>query len=57
MDKLTKPQLFVWILVLRRGGGDSGGFTRPIPGYGSVDQLFGVPIIGKLPRDGTRGPE
>ena len=37
------------------GGG--GGFTQPIPGDGGADQLRGVPIIGRLPTDGTRGPE
>ena len=37
------------------GGG--GGFTRPIPGDGGTDQLRGVPIIGRLSTDGTRGPE
>ena len=37
------------------GGG--GGFTRPIPRDGGADQLRGVPIIGRLPMDGTRGLE
>ena len=37
------------------GGG--GGFTRPIPGDGGADQFRGIPIIGPLPTDGTRGPE
>ena len=37
------------------GGG--GGFTRPIPGDGGADQLCGVPVIGQLSTDGTRGPE
>ena len=40
---------------LDSGGG--GGFTRPIPGDGGADQLRGVPIIGRLHTDGTRGPE
>ena len=34
-----------------------GGFTRPIPGDGAADQLRGVPIMDRLPTDGTRGPE
>ena len=34
-----------------------GGFTRPIPGDGNADQFRGVPIVGRLPTDGTRGPE
>ena len=37
------------------GGG--GGFTRPIPGDGGADQFRGIPIVGRLPTDGTRGPE
>ena len=37
------------------GGG--GGFTRPISGDGGADQFRGVPVIGQLPTDGTRGPE
>ena len=41
-------------LVLSDGG---GGFTRPIPGGGGADQLCGIPIIERLPTDGTRGPE
>ena len=39
------------------GGGGGGGFTRPIPGDGGANQLRGIPIIGRLPTDGTRGPE
>ena len=39
------------------GGGGGGGFTQPIPGDGGADQLRGVPVIGRLPMDGTRGPE
>ena len=42
---------------LKGNGGGGGGFTRPIPGDGGADQLLGVPIIGRLPTDGTRGPE
>ena len=38
------------------GGGD-GGFTRPIPRNGGADQFRGIPIIGRLPTDGTRGLE
>ena len=38
-------------------GGSSGGFTRPISVDGGADQLGGVPVIGRLPTDGTRGPE
>ena len=34
-----------------------GGFTRLIPGDGGADQFRGIPIIGRLPTDGTRGPE
>ena len=37
------------------GGG--GGFTRPIPRDGGADQFRGIPIVGRLPTDGTRGPE
>ena len=37
------------------GGG--GGSTQPIPGDGGADQFRGIPIIGQLPTDGTRGPE
>ena len=39
------------------GGGGGNGFTRPIAGDGGEDQLRGVPVIGQLPTDGTRGPE
>ena len=38
-------------------GGDGDGFTRPISGDGNADQLRGVPVIERLPTDGTRGPE
>ena len=38
-------------------GGGGGGFTRPIPRDGSADQFRGIPIVGRLPMDGTRGPE
>ena len=41
--------------LFSHGGG--GGFTRPIPGNGGADQLRVVPVIGRLPTDGTRGPE
>ena len=34
-----------------------GGFTRPIPRDGGADQFRGILIIGRLPTDGTRGPE
>ena len=37
------------------GGG--GGFTRTIPRDGGADQFRGIPIVGRLPTDGTRGPE
>ena len=40
-----------------RGGGGGGGFTRPIPRDGGADQFRGIPIVGRLPTDGTRGPE
>ena len=39
------------------GGGGGGGFTQPISGDGGADQLCGVPVIGRLPMDGTRGLE
>ena len=39
----------------RRGGG--GGFTRPIPRDKGADQFCEIPIVGRLPMDGTRGPE
>ena len=41
----------------KRWFGGGGGFTRPIPRDGGADQLRGVPIIGRLPMDGTRGLE
>ena len=44
-------------LITFHGGGGGGGFTRPIPGDGGADQLRGLPIIGRLPTDGTKGPE
>ena len=37
--------------------GGVGGFARPIPRDGGADQFRGVPIVGRLPTDGTRGPE
>ena len=40
-----------------QGGGGGGGFNRPIPGDGGADQLRGVLVIGRLPTDGTKGPE
>ena len=39
------------------GDGGGGGFTRPIPRDGGADQFRGIPIIGRLPTDGTKGPE
>ena len=42
-------------IFARSGGG--GGFTQPIPGDGGADQLCGVPVIWRLPTDGTRGLE
>ena len=39
------------------GGGGGGGFTRPIPRDGGADQFRGIPIVGRLPTDGTIGPE
>ena len=47
----------MFLVLILSGGG--GGFTRPIPGDGSgkSDQLRGVRIIGRLPTDGTKGPE
>ena len=47
--------LFACFLFLHGGGG--GGFTRPIPRDGGADQFRGIPIVGRLPMDGTRGPE
>ena len=38
-------------------GVGGGGFTQSIPGDEGADQLRGVPIIGRLLKDGTRGPE
>ena len=38
-------------------GGGGGGLIRPIPRDGAADQLRGVPVIGRFPTDGTRGPE
>ena len=40
-----------------KNGGGGGGFTRPIPRDGGADQFRGIPIVGRLPTDGTRGPE
>ena len=42
---------------MMRYGGGGGGFTRPIPRDGGADQFRGIPIVGRLPTDGTRGPE
>ena len=42
-------------IITAFGGG--GGFTRPIPRDGVADQLRRVPVIGRLPTDGTKGPE
>ena len=47
----------VVILFFFHDGGGVGGFTQPIPGDGVADQLRGVPVIGRLPMDGTRGLE
>ena len=49
---LLKRELFA---LSQYGGG--GGFTRPIPRDGGADQFRGIPIVGRLPTDGTRGPE
>ena len=38
-------------------GGGGGGFTRPIPRDGGADQFRGIPIVGRLPTDGTIDPE
>ena len=45
------------LLFSRGGGGGGGGFTRPIPRDGGADQFRGIPIVGRLSMDGTRGPE
>ena len=45
------------ILASPEAGGGGGGFTRPIPRDGGADQFRGIPIVGRLPTDGTRGPE
>ena len=39
------------------GGGGGDRSTRTIPGDGGADQLRGVPVIGRLPKDETKGPE
>ena len=57
MKELIKNDNLVVIMVEWRGGSGGGGFTQPISGDGGADQLRGVPIIGRLPTDGTRGPE
>ena len=44
-------------LLKEESGGGGGGFTRPIPRDGGADQFRGIPIVGRLPTDGTRGPE
>ena len=49
---VTRSKLLVFNSEL--GGGMS---TRPISGDGGANQLRGVPVIGRLPTDGTRGPE
>ena len=38
-------------------GAGGGGFTRSMPRDGGADQFRRVPIIGRLPMDGTRGLE
>ena len=48
--------MHVSVRLIRFGGG-GGGFTRLIPGDGGANQLRGIPVIGRLPMDGTRGPE
>ena len=45
------------ILMSPLHGSGGGGFTRPIHRDGGADQLRGIPIVGRLPTDGTRGPE
>ena len=48
--------LFYWIYTgCSKSGG--GGFTRLVPRDGGADQFCGIPIVGRLPTDGTRGPE
>ena len=42
----------VLLAKLYRNGDGGGGFTRPIRGW-----RRGVPVIGQLPTNGTRGPE
>ena len=37
-------------------GGDDGRLTRPIPRVRAADHPGGVSIIGKPPKDETRGP-
>ena len=46
-----------YVLPSLMHGGGGGGFTRPIPRDGGADQFRGIPIVGRLPMDGTRGPE
>ena len=43
--------------TILKSGDSGGGFTRPIPRDGGADQLRGISIIGRLPTNGTRGPE
>ena len=40
--------------VLNSLNGGGGGFTRPIPRDGGADQFRGIPIVGRLPTDGSR---
>ena len=44
-------------LLKEESGGGGGGFSRLIPRDGGADQFRGIPIVGRLPTDGTRGPE
>ena len=52
-NKKVRSKLILWFKQKSDNGGGGGGFTRPIPWDGGADQLHGVPVIGRLPTDGT----
>ena len=54
-ESQRKPFIRYSLFSNNLGGG--GGFTRPIPRDGGADQFRGIPIVGRLPTDGTRGPK
>ena len=49
LENLKKIKLLYLVVVV--------GLPDSFLGMGGVNQLCGVPVIGRLPTDGTRGPE